>query len=298
MSRFSQHHVSNEGGRLTSDHLWSKLTRSRTRKGLSKMRHLRSLLIVLFACALPALSQNASVSGTVTDPSGAQVAEAAVSATNIATGVVTNGTSNSIGLFVFPTLPPGQYSFSAEHPGFRKAVVDGVTLDIGSAVTVNMALQIGQASETVEVLATAEQVNASNATIGDIVTGRQLQDLPLVGRSAYNLITTQPGVIGATNTNFYINGNQGNSINYTMDGINAQNNLLTGSFYNYSNYVSQDRVEQARIVTSPADAEYGRGVGQVQMVTRGGTNRFVGSAWEEFRNTDLNANDFFNNARG
>jgi hypothetical protein len=262
------------------------------------MKHLRALLIAFVACALPALSQNASVSGTVTDPSGAQVADAAVSATNIATGVVTTGTSNSIGLFVFPTLPPGQYSFSAEHPGFRKAVVDGVTLDIGAAVTVNMALQIGQASETVEVLATAEQVNASSATVGDVVTGRQLQDLPLVGRSAYNLITTQPGVIGATNTNFYINGNQGNSINYTMDGINAQNNLLTGSFYNYSNYVSQDRVEQARIVTSPADAEYGRGVGQVQMVTRGGTNRFVGSAWEEFRNTDLNANDFFNNARG
>src|SRR5207249_10398775 len=106
-----------------------------------------------------------------------------------------------------------------------------------------------------------------------------LQDLPLTGRSAYNLLTTQPGVIGGNGAgqNFFLNGNQGNSINYTMDGINAQNNLLTGTFYLYSNVVSVDRAEEVRVVTSPADAEYGRGAGQVQMITRGGTNRFHGS---------------------
>jgi Carboxypeptidase regulatory-like domain/TonB-dependent Receptor Plug Domain len=264
---------------------------------MGSYRVVASLFVALLGSSA-ALAQNASVSGTVTDPSGAFIVGATVTAINVGTGSSSPATTNQSGVYVFPSLAPGTYNFTSEHPGFNKQSVTGVVLDIGAQVTVNVALQIGQATQTVEVEATAALVNTSSATLGDVVTGKQLQDLPLIGRSAYNLITTQPGVIGATNTNFYLNGNQGNSINFTMDGINAQNNLLTGTFYLYSNFVSQDRTEEARIVTSPADAEYGRGAGQVQMITRGGSNRFVGSAWEEFRNTDLNANDFFNNQRG
>ena len=257
-------------------------------------------LCLLLIGSLAAIAQNASVSGTVSDPSGAAVVGAIVTAANTGTGVLTPATTNQSGVYVFPSLPPGTYSFTAEQPGFNKETVSGVILEIGSQLTVNLALQIGQANQTVEVQATAAIVNTSTATIGDVVTGKQLQDLPLIGRSAYNLILTQPGAIGGFGggQNLYLNGNQGNSVSYTMDGINAQNNLLTGTFYLYSNYVSQDRTEEARIVTSPADVEYGRGAGQVQMITRAGSNRFVGSAWEEFRNTALNANDFFNNARG
>ncbi len=245
-----------------------------------------------------AFGQNAAVTGTVTDPSGAAIAGANVTALNVDTGVASPTTTNQSGVFAYPSLPPGNYSFSSQHAGFSKETLNNVVLELGAELTVNMGLQLGQASQTIEVEATASAVNTSSATVGDTVTGKQLQDLPLIGRSAYNLLTTQPGVIGTTGTNFYINGNQGNAINYTMDGINAMNNLLTGSFYNYSNYISQDRTEEAKIVTSPADVEYGRGSGQVQMVTRSGSNRFVGSAWEEFRNTDLNANTFFNNANG
>jgi hypothetical protein len=262
------------------------------------MRKIHVVTLLCFFAASAAFAQNASVSGTVTDPSGAQIVGAEVTAQNIDTGVSSPTKTNQAGIFSFPSLQPGKYTFSSAHPGFRKAVVDNVVLEIASQLTVNMGLQLGQSNETVEVSATAEQVNTTSATVGADVTGKQLNDLPLVGRSVYNLLTTQPGVIGTTGTNFYLNGNQGNAINYTMDGINAQNNLLSGSFYNYSNVVSQDRTEEVKVVTSPADAEYGRGVGQVQIVTRGGTNRFVGSVYEEFRNTDLNANDFFNNARG
>ena len=262
------------------------------------MRPLATSICVLL-CPVLALAQNASVSGTVTDPSGAQVAGAAVAAVSVETGSASSGTTNGAGAFVFPSLTPGTYSFSAERAGFRKAVVSGVVLDIGAQVSVNMGLELGQTSETVEVSATATPINASSATVGDVVTGKQLQDLPLTGRSAYNLITTQPGVSYNINApNFYLNGSQGNAINYTMDGITSQNNLLTGSFYNYSNVASVDRVEEVRVVTSPADAEYGRGSGQIQMVTRGGGNTFRGSAWEEHRNTAFNANDFFNNAIG
>jgi hypothetical protein len=99
-------------------------------------------------------------------------------------------------------------------------------------------------------------------------------------------------------TNFYLNGGQGGAVNFTMDGINAQNNLLSGSFYLYSNVVSVDRAEEVRGVTSPADAEYGRGSGQVQMVTRGGGNEFHGAAFIEVRNGAFNANTFINNALG
>lgn len=258
---------------------------------------LSALFSALF-CASLAFGQSASVTGTVTDPSGAQVAGAKVTAVNADTGVATGATSNDTGLYAFPSLQPGKYTVTAERTGFRKAAISDITLQIGSQVSVNLGLELGQTSETVEVSATVTAINATSATVGDVVTGKQLQDLPLTGRSAYGLLNTQPGVVGTTGTNFYLNGNQGNAINYTMDGINAQNNLLTGSFYNYSNVASVDRIEEMRVVTSPADAEYGRGSGQVQMVTRGGGGTFRGAVFEELRNTAFNANDFFNNTRG
>ena len=257
-----------------------------------------SALFCAVFCAAMAFGQNASVSGTVTDPSGAQVAGATITATNADTGAVSLAKSNNAGVYGIAALPRGTYTFTGEHPGFRKVTIANVILDVGAQVSVNMGLELGQTTETVEVQATATEVNATSATIGDVVTGKKLLDLPLTGRSAYNLLTTQPGVTGSTGTNFYINGNQGNSINYTMDGINSQNNLLTGSFFNYSNVVTVDRAEEVRVVTSPADAEFGRGAGQVQMVTRSGSNAFHGSAFYEHRNTWLNANNFFNNAQG
>jgi hypothetical protein len=241
----------------------------------------------------------ASVSGTVTDPSGANVVGATITATNVATGANTVVTTNEAGIYGFGGLQPGNYTFTAEHPGFRKSTINNVTLEVSAVLTVNLKLELGQTTETVEVEASATQVNASNATVGDVVGERKILDLPLVGRSAYGLIGVEAGVVinGAEGVN--INGAQTGAVNYTTDGINTQDNLLNGAFNtNVSNTVSIDRVEEFRIVTSPADAEYGRGSAQVQMVTRGGSNKFAGSAWEEMRNTDLNANDWFNNQKG
>ena len=193
----------------------------------------------------------------------------------------------------------GRYRFSAEHPGFRKATIPDVDLAVGAKLTVNIPLELGQTTETVEVQGAVTEVNASSATVGNVVEERKILELPLVGRSAYDLINTQPGVITTGASSVNINGQQTGAINYTTDGINTQDNLLNGAFNtNVSNTVDIDRVEEFRIVTSPADAEYGRGGAQVQLVTRGGTNQYHGSAWEEFRNTDLNANDWFNNAAG
>jgi hypothetical protein len=254
----------------------------------------------IFALAASAFAQtDATVSGTITDPSGAHIVNATVTALNTSTGVATTSHTNDAGVYVFPALPPGTYRISAEHSGFRKTFLNDVVLAVGSQLTANLPLDIGQTTETVEVQAAVTEVNASSATLGAVVESRKILELPLVGRSAYDLLNTQPGVITTGAESVNINGQQTGAINYTTDGINTQDNLLNGAFNaNVSNTVSIDRVEEFRVVSSPADAEYGRGGAQVQLVTRGGTNQFHGSAWEEFRNTDLNANDWFNNASG
>ncbi len=268
------------------------------------MNHLRTkaaffVLFLVFASFALAQGTEATVSGTISDPSGAHIVGATVTATNIDTGVSVVASSNEAGIFVFPSLPPGKYRVVAEHAGFRKGTISDITLAVGAQISVNIPMELGQTTETVEVQAVANEVNASTATVGAVVEQRKILDLPLVGRSAYDLINTQPGVVTTGASSVNINGNQTGSINYTTDGINTQDNLLNGSFNtNVSNTVSIDRVEEFRIVTSPADAEYGRGGAQVQMVTRGGTNTFHGSAWEELRNTDFNANDWFNNQAG
>ncbi len=241
--------------------------------------------------------RDARISGTVTDHVAHVVGAAAL---NTDTGVSTAATSNNDGVYEFPSLALGTYKLSAEHAGFSKEVVDNVILAVGAQLTINMGLALGQTSQTVEVAAVANEINASTATIGDVLETKRMQDLPLVGRSSYDLINTQPGVVffqGTSNVN--VNGQAGGAVMYTTDGINTQDNLLNGAVAAAAaNTMSVDRTEEFRIVTSPADAEYGRGSGQVQMTTRGGTNKFTGSAWDELRNTDLDANDWFNNQKG
>ena len=256
-----------------------------------------SLVVLLLSVPIAfAQTTDASVSGAVTDQSGAHVAGAMVTAFHSANGISTRALTNEAGVYTFAALVPGTYRFTAEHSGFRKAFLNDVELDVGSKLTVNLPLEIGATTESVEVSSAAAEVNTSTASIGNVVTGRKLLDLPLAGRSSYDLIVTQPGVVQGAGYN--INGNRSGAVNFTTDGINSLDNLLAGSFYLYSNLVSVDRAEEFRVVTSPADAELGRGAGQIQMVTRSGSNKFAGSVWEEFRNTALNANDFFNNLNG
>jgi carboxypeptidase family protein/TonB-dependent receptor-like protein len=253
-------------------------------------------ILLAVATSLALAQTEASVSGTVTDPSAAHVVNATVTALNQATGVTTPAVTNEAGVYTMPQLPPGKYNFTAEHPGFRKSVISDVELQVGTVMTLNMGLELGQTTETVEVQAMATEVNATSASVGNVVDSKRLIDLPLNGRSAYDLLLTQPGV--QEGTNFYLNGAQGASVNFTIDGVTAMDNLHQSAFYLYSNVVSVDRAEEFRVVTSPADAEYGRGSGQVQMVTRAGSNRFAGSAYYELRNAELNANNFFNNLAG
>src|ERR1051326_1103670 len=170
----------------------------------------RLLAISVLVSAALAQSTEGTVSGTVTDPSDAHIAGAAVTALNIGTGVGTSTVTNSSGVYVFASLPPGRYRITAEHPGFRRAVFHNIDLAIGSQISVNVALELGQATESVEVTGAASEVNVTSATIGAAMESRRILDLPLVGRSAYDLLGTQPGVV--------INGTNGVNINGTQTG--------------------------------------------------------------------------------
>ncbi|MBI1788702.1 MAG: carboxypeptidase regulatory-like domain-containing protein [Acidobacteria bacterium] len=252
------------------------------------------ILGMLGAAALPAQSTDAVLSGTVTDSSGAAVAGCVVAARQGSTGVTSKALTNESGVYLIP-LPPGVYQVAVEHPGFRRAVFDNVELEVGAQASLNVPLEVGSTAEIVEVNAAAgTPLGYLNSSVGSVVSGRKVLELPLAGRNAYDLIATQAGVVGD-----HFSGNRRGSLNATQDGVNVQDNLLNGLGYAaIAASLSVDRVEEFRIVTSPTDAELGRGSGQIQAVTRSGGNEFHGSLFEEHRNTVLSANTWFNNQRG
>src|SRR5262249_10504402 len=151
-------------------------------------------------------------------------AAAAITALNVSTGVATATVTNTSGVYVFASLPPGQYQITAAHAGFRRAVIRDIDLAVGSQITRNVGLELGPRSETVEVKAAATEVNVTSASVGSAMESRRILGLPLVGRSAYDLLATQPGVVINGTNGVNINGSQTGAINYTTDGINTQDN--------------------------------------------------------------------------
>ncbi len=136
-------------------------------------------------------------------------------------------------------------------------------LQVGTVLTLNMSRELASTTETVEVHAAATEENATSPSVGEVVEVKRLLDRPLAGRQRYDLLITQPGV--QSGTNFYLNENQGGAVNFTMDGISAQNNLLSGSFFLYATLSAL--IARRNFVSSlhRADAEDGRGSGQVQL---------------------------------
>jgi Carboxypeptidase regulatory-like domain len=254
------------------------------------------LLGVSLAGLANSQSTDAVVSGIVTDPSGAAIANATVTARNTKTGVNTTAKTNAAGVYLFAALLPGAYQLVGEHEGFQKYVYEDLQLDVGSQFTINLSLTLGKTADSVVVQAATEQLETSTSTVGAVITSRKLEDLPLVGRNAYDLITTQAGT-SPSGQNF--NGARAGALNITVDGVQARDNYLDQLVFSArAATISVDRIAEFRIVTSPADAEYGRGAGQIQSISRSGTNRFHGSLFEEHRDTDLTANTWFNNQLG
>jgi hypothetical protein len=260
---------------------------------------LRLRLTLLFALTpfLDAQGADAVVSGNVLDATGAAMPSAAITALNLNTGVKTMVTSNASGVYLFAALPPGDYRIDATKEGFKTLVLNQITLRTGDHLEQNLILEIGATKESVEVTANSDSVNYLTSSQGGLLNSQRIQELPVSGRNAMELVATQPGMVSTTN-GVNMNGARTDMMAITLDGANIQDNAVLTSITGQMISTTVDRVEEVRVVTSPADAEFGRGSGQVQLISPSGTNKFHGSAYDFMHNTSLNANTWSNNRSG
>jgi outer membrane receptor protein involved in Fe transport len=265
-----------------------------------------SLTLLIFSSAL-AQESTGTISGTVTDPSGALIPQADVTVTNVETGIARKEHSNSSGLFVVTNLSVGNYTLTAEAHGFKKFEATQIRLDVNDRLTIPVHLEVGGTSETISVNASGAQMQTESAELSDLIGARQTQALPLNGRVFSQLVMLVPGVVSEnggigngvginSDTSVSINGNQSNSNLWLLDG---QNNMDIGS--NAQNVVTPplDALEEFKVLRSNYSAEFGGGTGGVvNVVTKQGTRQLHGTVYEYFRNDKLDANDFFLNQQG
>ncbi len=240
-----------------------------------------------------AQSTDGLISGTVRDSSGAIVAGAKLEILNANTGVNTRAETNGQGIYSFPALNTGRYRITATHPGFQTSILQNIQLDVGARLAIDLKLEVAVAGQSIEVVAESKlDLAAATATVGGVLTEKKILELPLTSRNAIIFATTQAGTFGD-----YFSGARIGTLNIQVDGVNIQDARINQG-RSTPFFLSTDRVAEFRVVTSPADAEYGRGSGQIQMITRSGTNELHGSLFEFHRNTVLNANTWFNNFQG
>src|SRR5215831_12873696 len=264
------------------------------------------LLIASLCLTVPLFGQKitGTIRGIVTDPTGAVVPNAQVTVKNIATAEERSATSNSAGEYSIPELTPGTYDVTIKGPNFKEYVAKGVELNVSSTTTINASLQLGNATEQVTVEANAVQVETSGGSVGNVVEGHEVRELPLNGRSFVQLTQLMPGVSPDSNfdskhkgleagVDFSVNGNNTTGNLFLVDGVN--NNDI-GSNRTILVYPSIDAIQEFKILRNSYGPEYGQAMGAiVNIVTRGGTNQFHGGAFYFGRNDALNATDYFNN---
>lgn len=258
------------------------------------------LLAVLAASAqLYGQVSTSTITGTVTDPSGALVPAAKVTAKNEATGVIYQMNTTSGGNFSFNSVIPGQYTITVSKTGFKNFTSVRNVLTVGVPLVVDARLQLGTGSETVEVQSSYERIETTSAQISDIIPEKQVRNLPLNGRNPLTLLTLEPGVVQRTNnsagSDTHVFGSRDRAHNVTVDGIDANESTVPNPQSNIQR-LTPDNVQEFRTVTLDATAELGRNSGaNVMVATRPGTNAFHGDAYWFHRNTALNANEWFNN---
>lgn len=246
--------------------------------------------------------QNSRLEGSVLDTSGATIPGAKLIIVNTKTQIKIEAESTAAGAFVFPTLQPGFYNLTAEAGGFRKATLTNIEVNVGVTIRQDIKLEVGAVTDSVTVEFNAVRVQTSDATIQRAVTLKDIDTLPQLGRGPIALATYQPGVQLGTSPNdpsfARVNGMRQGSNNNTLDGIDV-NDAVSPRLGLTLNANNTDSVEEFRIITNGAKAEYGRNAGgTVELITRSGTNNFHGNLFEYHRNTVLNANNFFNKSGG
>src|SRR5437016_5219149 len=254
-----------------------------------------SLLITVVSAA--AQVQNGQFTGTITDPSGAAIANAKVTAVNPATNLSVAATTNATGLYTLKELPPGSYKITAEAPGFRTSSNADVALNAGTTARVDFRMQLGQTREIVEVTGEAAAVNTEDSKLAGTVTSTQIDNLPLNGRNVYDLIQMAPGAVNVMGVDFenghgtVVNGLREDFNGFLINGVS--NKGLSGGVINTP---IQDTVQEFQQLQLNMSAQYGNSAGAINnLVTKSGTNGFHGTAWDYVRNDVFDANEFFLN---
>ena len=264
-------------------------------------RSLCILTAVLIPVCLVAQDATGKITGLVSDPSGAVVAGAGVTVTNLDTNFHKEATTDSSGFYQVLLLPIGKYKITASATGFEKVtMVPQNALEINQTMRVDVQLPVGKLTDTVVVESTGSLVDTESATVGATVTGEAIFELPLNGRNTLDLLKTQPGVTptnpdsGAAGA-YSLGGQRTDSVTYLLDGGN-NNSLLGNTVVANPN---PDAVQEFKVLENNYGAEYGRNAGGiVSIVTKSGTNSLHGTAYDYLRNTDFDANTFFNNQQG
>jgi hypothetical protein len=278
-------------------------------------------LVVLFAalmfCAPLSASVGGSISGTVKDSSGSVVPGASVVVREIDTGLVYHTRTDHNGDFTFPVLAVGSYDLDVEKQGFRSYQRKGVRLDTNAALTFGVALTVGDVAQTIHVTDNTLHLETSSTQMGEVISGRQMTAVPLNGRSYTDLLSLQPGVAPATSITsstvqdvgatildpsgtlnpgtISVNGQREFANYFSVNGSDSEEDVNAGTAI----IPNLDAIAEFRILTSNFDAEYGEfSGGQINVITKSGSNQWHGDAFEFLRNTDLDARNYFSPTRG
>ncbi len=284
---------------------------------MSKRFGLQALLFLLsiglFVSVHAQSSTTGNITGTVRDPQGAAVPKAEVTIVEDKTGASRTVTANDDGFFNVPSLPAGLYTVSTGPAGFKKTVITAVDLHVNENKTVNLDLQVGQVTETVTITSETAPVETRSGEVSSLISEKQVTELPLNGRNYAQLALMVPGVSPVTQAgaggafatrgtglnsgvDMSVNGNQSNSNLWTVDGVN---NMDVGSNRTLLVFPSIDSIQEFRVERNSFSAEFGQAQGAVvNLITKGGSNDFHGSAFEFFRHDSLNATPFFINRAG
>ena len=276
---------------------------------VSTLKFLTMSLVLALSLTVPGWAQDqGTITGTVTDSTGAVVPNVKITVANPEKGVVRDTVSNGAGDYTVAKIPLGTYTVSAEAPGFEKLTRTAIQLTAGQELRIDLQMTLGAVTQEVTVAGNAPKVDTENGAVSDVVTTKQITELNINGRVWMSLVTMLPGVAPLNDTNFNplhlgfgstqlivsTNGNRANDANVEVDGGNVQNE--PGGGRNIVVFPNIDSIAEFRVTSSDYGADVGKRPGAViEVVTKGGTRDFHGTAYEFLRNDDLDANPFFIN---
>ena len=268
---------------------------------------LLAALFALIAFPLPGQEVSAGITGKVSDPTGAAIAGAKVTVSDLDRGTVWPAETNGDGIYALPRIPIGRYELKIEAKGFRTAVQHGIVLEMNQRARLDVPMELGALSESIEVTGTAALLQTETTLVGSVVSANTNVSLPLNGRNFVQLTLLAPGVTTPNPGGFvsglrstgggrpYVNGNREEANNFLLDGID--NNQLSGNYTSYQ--PSPDAIQEFKMITNNASAEFGNFQGGIVNLTiKSGANQFHGSAFEFLRNDKLNANAWARNWQG